>query len=65
MIDFFKLFKKGKKNSDQERCVVCGKYFPKEELHKILLYFSTKQSFYVCDSCIELPPSEWFKWRRK
>ena len=43
-----------------KQCVVCKRYFPLEDLHAILGP-SGDVMYYVCDSCISLPPSKW-RW---
>lgn len=62
-------FRKRKIPPNWEPCDICGEYYPPEELHTVILYFSTKVYLKVCDNCIEKPPSQWrirtWKKRRK
>jgi len=52
-------FRKKKPPPGWERCDICGEYYPPEELHTVVLFFSSKVTLKVCDHCIEIPPSQW------
>jgi hypothetical protein len=43
-------------------CDVCVKKFPKEDLHHVIQNLGDPHAdLYICDTCIENPPSTWIK----
>jgi len=59
---FFSRRKKRKKIPEgYAECYSCGAVLPKEEMHEIIMYFSEPTKVYICDKCINLPPSFWRK----
>ncbi len=58
---FLKRRKKKKIPEGHAECYNCGEIFPKNEMHEIIMYFSTPAKVYICDRCINIPPSLWRK----
>ncbi len=54
---------KGKKKDEMPEgmdfCDMCGKMYRKEDFHRIIEFFGTKEDLILCEECIELSPTEW------
>ena len=54
-----KLFQRRKVKEGYAYCDICGNLFPREELHEVVMFFNTRVTLLVCDSCTDIPPSLW------
>ena len=40
-------------------CEVCGKIFPNDELHHVLVYLGNPSDLVICEDCSDKSPTEW------